>query len=68
MAKKTRTIVCRDEAMEKRVYDLCDRFKVKDKNIATIVRDDYINIDIYSSSKKFDNIAFKLGGLGQYYW
>lgn len=68
MAKKTRTIIVKDEAMEKRIYDLCDRFKVKDKNIATTVIGEQIYIDIYSSSKKFDNIAFKLGGLGQYYF
>ena len=67
MAKKTRTIICRSEEFENRVYRLCDRYGIKNKNIASNVINNEIYVDIYSSSKKFDQICFKLGGLGKYY-
>lgn len=61
MAKKTRTIIAFDEQMEKKVYDYCDMLGIKDRNIATRVFNQGYLIDIYCSSKKFDQLAFKTG-------
>lgn len=67
MSKKTRTIVCLTDEMEKQVYKYCDKYGIKDKNIANCKINGYTGVDIYCSKKKFDQILFKLGGLCKVY-
>ena len=63
MAKKTRSIMCRNEKDEKQIYKYCDMYGVKNKNISASVYDSGLYVNIYSSKNTFDQIAFKLGGL-----
>ena len=63
MAKKTRSIMCRNEKDEKQIYEYCDMYGVKNKNISATVYDNGLFVNIYSSKKTFNNISFKLGCL-----
>ena len=63
MAKKTRSIMCRNEKDEKQIYEYCDMYGVNDKNISVTIYDSGLFVNIFSGKKTFDNIAFKLGCL-----
>lgn len=59
--KKTRDILCMCEDMEQKVYKQCDKLDIKSKNISASAFGTHRLVQIYTTKKKFDQIAFKVG-------
>lgn len=69
--KKTRTILCLTDEIEKRLYNYCEEYGIKDKDIASFENRDIrggVWVNIYCTAKQFDQIAFKLDLYKYIYW